>query len=361
VTQEEFARWHRAGSLLARLPASVTGGLLPQRLLDDLASAARGDAAHGTCLLRIVVLWAAAARDGQFIEALFAARLPGFEPGRPAGGQLPLRITPQEGPPRLVHDQSGHSWPALEIRPGQRAAWRYAAPVTVIVLPVVSPYGQAGPGFSMAAAIRGELAGAHAVLGVVGFEDITGSGTSAGPAGWRLAHLDHLAEWLSFALDCAGTERVTIAVDGVGGARADPGVVRDLVRQRARVRLCLPSSWPTDAIISADSGLALAGGYRADENWAASGLPELLHRISDPLAADPMLIFMSTAAREFRDACVKISHRSAEILAAGTTAGDQRHPCPGNAAHRRARLAAIAAGPIAARALEGRPLASRGG
>ncbi|MEU9890366.1 hypothetical protein [Sphaerisporangium sp. NPDC051011] len=49
-------RWPRVASLLARMPVTVTGGLLPQRLLDDLTAITTGAPARGEYELRVLAV-----------------------------------------------------------------------------------------------------------------------------------------------------------------------------------------------------------------------------------------------------------------------------------------------------------------
>lgn len=451
----------RAVTLLARLPASVTGDLLPSRLLDDLAAVIGGDVERGDRALRLVVLWAPGARDSALLTALFGGRTPGDTGRRGAAGRhsswyLPLRIEPRtdprtdqrtdqqdgtgdgmsrvvlggarlrlgpqnataadqlaagvtrllrSGPPLptdlaaladvavppsaggpgrtgfpaeylgsgrvaaglrrraalrelaaalgLTPDATAErSPPTLEVPVGEAGRCWTTVPVTVTVLPVVAPHGPDVTEYSAAALIRAELAGAHAVLGVVGYEDVlAGPGTAASSR----PHLDHVGEWLTLANERVGPGRVTLAVDGVGRARSDPAVVRDWVRQRARVRLRLPAAWPVRAIIPVDADLALdvagGGAARRAEEWAASGLPELLDRIVGPLAADPARVLAMRTTRELQEACAGISRRCAGILALSIDRGGRPPPRAAGAAQRRARLAATAGGPLAARVL----------
>ncbi len=380
TAKEELARWHRTGRLLARLPDTVTGGLLTPRLLADIMAIARGDVGRGEYALRVLVLWAYGSGRSRLIEALFAADLPGLaDNGVPAAWHLPLYLTSRAGPPRLRRpDHVGHEAVAevlrhraaanaaelarhrsepdraprpfaiLEAPAGVLAAQLSQAPVAFVLLPVVSPYGRTTAGYSMAATIRDAVAGAHAIVGVAGYDDIVGDRPPA--------QLGELRDWLTLARGALPADRVTLVVDGTGPPRGDLAVAQSVARLRTRRMLGRPP-WQDGAVLVTDSALALLaarsapGGSRAAANWAASGLPALLDRIVGPLKADPAAMFIASAEAEFLAVCEEIYGKSGDVLAANPTA-DGRERLP--AAQRRARLAALAARPLADRLLADR-------
>jgi hypothetical protein len=463
------SQWHRTAGLLARLPATVTGDMLPPRLLDDLCLVADGGLRPGSYSLRVAVLWAPGSSDSRLIEALVATCLPGLGPVRDSGRagpdsgvvrpgyppghhgtvrhvawHLPLRIALEstgDGIPWLLIGVAAMAWdkiadqvdawlrsgptlpahlamlPAIAeaepsppgqsadrprrlgflneyhgyhqadavlrrlaalrelcalagLRPGQlddcppallrvpadefTPCWM-AAPFELRVLPVADPYVQDMSGWLTAGAIRAELAAAHAVLGVVSYEDVV-LGQPSKP------HLGHLGTWLRLAVAQVGPTRVTLAVDGVGRARSSSGNTGDWVRQQARARVSLSASLPPESIIPVNAGLAVEAASSgqaieeagplvrrsrprwAAEDWQASGLPLLLARAIDPLTADPAAEFAMATIRELGRACAAISERCVQIR-------DVRAPVM-SAVQRRARLAAMAGGPVADRVAE---------
>jgi hypothetical protein len=466
----QVRRWQRTAGLLARLPATVTAGMFPPRLLDDLRLVADGGPRPGSYSLRVVALWAPGAMDSRLIEALVATRLPGLgpppgptpegpgpaEPARASGaaGQhgtlqhvawhLPLRIDPgspddakyavprlligadaaaawdriagqlggwlRSGPPLPPHlamlpamaglEPAGPQRPAdmagnrgfltechgyrqadavlrrlsalrelcalaglrpadqddcppalLRVRAGEHAACWTAAPLALRVLPCADPYGQSASGRLAAEAIRAELAAAHAVLGIVGYEDVAVPGSPR-------PHLTDLGVWLRLAGAQVGPARVTLAVDGVGRSRSGRANTGDWVRQRARTELQLSASLPPESIIPVNADLAIeaaSGGNPPHPPWAAryweaSGLPLLLDRAVHPLTVDPATEFALAAIREFSMACAAVSERCRQILTLDPANGGELGVSVTSALQRRARLAATAARPLAARA-----------
>ncbi|MEV6982662.1 hypothetical protein AB0M95_15560 [Sphaerisporangium sp. NPDC051017] len=293
-------RWTRIASLLARMSPAVTGGLLPRRLLDDLTAIATGAVSRGEYEPRVLAVTA----------------LPG---SRTVGGALHVMLA------------------RTPTRPLSR----------LMVSPSCDPYDTAQDGTVAAAELRAALAGAHATLLVVDYGDIARDDTSV--------RLHQVATWLSVALDHTGTERTTLVVDGRGHERSTPVVAAAWARQRARAKLHLPASWPDEAIVPIDSALAVEAVRSdtrwADEDWRASGMPILLDRVTAPLAADPAALYTSTAVTRFHAACTWMSRRCTEILAlAVPVKSEPEHAAVRltGSAQRRARLAAMAAGPLAA-------------
>ncbi|RCG27898.1 hypothetical protein DQ384_25590 [Sphaerisporangium album] len=316
-------RWPRLASLLARMPATVTGGLLPQCLLDDLTTITTGALSRGEYELRVLAVSAVSTATGTTAEAL----------------RTTLAGTPME------------------------------PPLALTVAPVCDPYDGTPAGSTAAMTLRTALTGAHAALVVVDYGDIYGhtSGhTSADTSGHRSGYvsgntapdgaperLHQAAAWFSVALEHTGPDRTTLVVDGLGRARSEPVVAAAWARQRARATLRLPLSWPDEAIVPVDSALAVEAARRdgrwADEDRRASGMPGLLDRITGPLAADPAAVYTSTAVERFHAACARVSRRCTEILALDVSTAPARPGVrAGGAAQRRARLAAMAAAPLAA-------------
>jgi hypothetical protein len=184
-----LARWLTSLELLAKMPPAITGYLVNQQLLADVARVL--DPGSGPVDLRVLILWAAGHPAARLADELAEALKDSVPGARPMLSLIDLSA----GPP-------------VEV-------------------------------------VREQLGGAHALVLAVGYYELV-SDRPSGPAAERFGMA---AGWLTQARRRLGPDDVTIAVDGRTTRRTDPFSRRDRILLNAVERLGMPPGWPAGVIV----------------------------------------------------------------------------------------------------------------